>query len=49
MGPPRGVRAMAIFRWILIAMMGGIAVLSVAYAFDLVSAGPASAASTQYY
>jgi membrane fusion protein, copper/silver efflux system len=47
--PPRGVHAMALFRWILIAVMGGIAVLSVVYSLGLISAGSASAAATQYY
>jgi membrane fusion protein, copper/silver efflux system len=49
MGPPRGVHAMAVLRWILIAVMAVIATASVAYSFGLVSAGPASAASAQYY
>jgi RND family efflux transporter MFP subunit len=49
LGPPRGVRAMALFRWMLIAAMAAIASFSVAYSFGLISAGSASAAETQYY
>ena len=48
-GPPRGVRAMALVRWMLIALMGAIAVLSVGYSFGFISAGSASASSTEYY
>jgi membrane fusion protein, copper/silver efflux system len=48
-GPPPGVRTMAMFRWLLIATMGLVAVLSVAYSFGLLSAGAASASSNQYY
>lgn len=47
--PPRGVRGMAIARWILIAVMAVIAALSVAYSFGLLSGGSASAASVQYH
>ena len=42
--PPRGIRTMAVFRWILIGAMGVIAVLSVAYSAGLISTGSASAA-----
>jgi Cu(I)/Ag(I) efflux system membrane fusion protein len=48
-GPPRGVKAMALFRWVLIALMAVIAALSVAYAFGLASRGSTSTASTRYY
>jgi membrane fusion protein, copper/silver efflux system len=47
--PPPGVHAMALFRWALIALMALIAVLSVAYSFDLVSPRNAGAATAQYY
>jgi membrane fusion protein, copper/silver efflux system len=48
-GPPRGVHAMALVRWALVALMAVIAVLSVSYSFGLVSSGPASAPSVQYH
>src|SRR5690349_7412487 len=48
-GPPRGVHAMALVRWVLVALMAMIAVLSVSYSFGLVASGPASAAAVQYY
>jgi Cu(I)/Ag(I) efflux system membrane fusion protein len=48
-GPPRGVHAMALVRWALVALMAVIAVLSVSYSFGLVASGPASAAAAQYY
>lgn len=47
--PPRGTRSMALLRWLLVAVMGLVAVLSVAYSFGLLASGTASAASTQYY
>jgi Cu(I)/Ag(I) efflux system membrane fusion protein len=40
---------MAVFRWLLIAAMGLVATVSVAYSFGLVSTGAASASSSQYY
>jgi membrane fusion protein, copper/silver efflux system len=48
-GPPAGVRTMALVRWILIALMAVIAVLSVSYSFGLVSSGSASGATDVYY
>jgi len=48
-GPPRGVHAMALVRWMLVALMAVIAVLSVGYSFGLVASGPARAAAVQYY
>jgi len=48
-GPPPGVFVMAWVRWILIAVMAGVAALSVAYSFGLFAVGSASAAATQYY
>ncbi len=48
-GPPRCVRAMALVRWMLVALMGAIAVLSVAYSFGFISTGSASASATEYY
>lgn len=47
--PPRGVHAMALVRWVLVALMAMVAVLSVSYSFGLVASGPASAAAVQYY
>jgi membrane fusion protein, copper/silver efflux system len=47
--PPRGVRGMAVFRWVLIAGMAVIAALSVAYSLGLVSTESAGASATQYY
>jgi Cu(I)/Ag(I) efflux system membrane fusion protein len=47
--PPRGVRVMAVFRWVLIAAMAVVATLSVTYSFGLVSTGSASASAKQYY
>lgn len=49
LGPPRGVHAMAVFRWVLVALMALIALLSVTYSFGLVSSESANAASVQYY
>jgi hypothetical protein len=40
---------MALVRWILIALMAVIAVLSVSYSFGLVSSGSASGATDVYY
>ncbi len=48
-GPPRGVRAMAIVRWILIAVMAGVAALSIGYSLGLISPSSAGAATSQYY
>ncbi len=48
-GPPRGVHAMAVFRWILIAIMAVVAALSVNYSFGLVSSESAGEPSAQYY
>lgn len=47
--PPHGVRTMALLRWILIAVMGVVAVLSVAYSVGLIASGSASATTSQYY
>lgn len=48
-GPPRGAHAMAVVRWVLVALMAVIAVLSVGYSLGLIASGPASAAAAQYY
>lgn len=48
-GPPPGVHAMALFRWMLIIVMAVVAALSVTYSFGLLSSGPAGASSVQYY
>lgn len=47
--PPPGVHGMAIFRWILIALMTVIAALSLTHSFGLVSSESAGASSVQYY
>jgi Cu(I)/Ag(I) efflux system membrane fusion protein len=47
--PPPGVHAMAIVRWILIAVMAIVAALSVTYSFGLLSSGSAGASAVQYY
>src|SRR5690606_1472510 len=46
---PRGVRAMALVRWLLVLVMALVAVGSVAYSFGLVSTESASAADTLYH
>jgi len=46
---PRGVRAMAVFRWALVLVMALIAAGSVAYSFGLVDAESASASSVKYH
>src|SRR6187549_2798437 len=46
---PRGVRAMAVFRWALVLVMALIAAGSVAYSFGLVDAGSASASAVKYH
>jgi Cu(I)/Ag(I) efflux system membrane fusion protein len=48
-GPPRGTHTMALLRWVLVAVMAGVALLSVAYSFGVMGGGMASAAPTQYY
>ncbi|HEY8946869.1 MAG TPA: efflux RND transporter periplasmic adaptor subunit [Polyangiaceae bacterium] len=48
-GPPRGVRMMAALRWLLVALMAVVAVVSAAYSFGLIAGGTASAAGTTYY
>ena len=48
-GPPPGVHTMAVLRWLLVALMAGVAVLSVSYSFGLIGAGSVNAAATQYY
>jgi len=47
--PPRGVRTMAVFRWILVAVMAVVAALSVTHSFGLVSSESASAEAAHYY
>jgi len=46
---PRGVHAMALFRWALVLVMALIATGSVAYSFGLVGAEAASAAPVKYH
>ena len=50
-GAPRGVRAAAMFRWLLVAAMAAAAVGSLAYAFGLFAPGSSSSSSsgTTYY
>lgn len=48
-GPPPGVRAMALFRWLLVGVMALVAVLSVTYSFGLLPGTSASASAVQYY
>ena len=48
-GPPPGVRTMAWVRWLLVAVMAAVAVLSTAYSFGLFAVQSVSAAPTQYY
>jgi Cu(I)/Ag(I) efflux system membrane fusion protein len=47
-GPPRGVYAMAVVRWALVALMAVIAALSVSYSFGLSASGSVSEA-VRYY
>jgi membrane fusion protein, copper/silver efflux system len=48
-GPPRGVRSMALVRWLLVALMALIAVASVAYSLGRGVSQTSSEASTTYY
>lgn len=47
--PPRGTAAMAFVRWVLIALMAIVAVVSVAYSFGLLGGPTANAAAKVYY
>jgi Cu(I)/Ag(I) efflux system membrane fusion protein len=47
--PPAGARAMAVLRWVLVAVMAVVAALSVAYSFGLAQPNGASTESAQYY